>query len=96
MIYLILKIINPVIRVGVSNLKDEIYKATIAKFVNNVNDLLDDMYSAYYIIIDKGERHDYYVCHIFRTLLSGTSSTYNSFIGSTKGNWDTGTEVPVV
>ena len=44
-LYLPFKIINPDTRIGVSNLKDEICKATQAKFVNYVKDLLDHMYS---------------------------------------------------
>ena len=47
MIYLISKIINPNTRIGVSNLKDEIEKATIAKFGNHPKVLLDDMSSNY-------------------------------------------------
>ena len=44
-IYLILGITNPATRIVVSNLKYEIEKATIAKFLNNVKDLLDYMSS---------------------------------------------------
>ena len=45
MICLILKIINTDTRIGFSNLKYEIEKATLAKFGNNVKYLLDDMSS---------------------------------------------------
>ena len=45
MLYLIFKRINPVTRIGVSNLKEEIQKANLAKFGNNVKYLLDDMSS---------------------------------------------------
>ena len=71
MIYLIFKIINPDTSIVVSNLKYEIEKSTIAKFLNNEKDLLDYMSSYYSIIIDKGEHHDDYFRHIFRSLLSG-------------------------
>ena len=37
---------------GVSKLKDEIDKATLSKFVNNVNNIIDGMSSNYTIIID--------------------------------------------
>ena len=43
MICLIFKRINPATRIGVSNLKYEIEKATLAKFVNSAKDLIDDM-----------------------------------------------------
>ena len=61
MVYLIFKIINPSTRMGVSNLKYEIGKATLAKFGNIINYLLDDMDSNDSIITEKGECHDDYV-----------------------------------
>ena len=42
-IYLAFKIIDPDTRVRVYNLKDETEKATLAKFGNNIKDLLDDI-----------------------------------------------------
>ena len=54
MLYRIFKSINPATRIVVSNLKDEIEKAILAKILNNVKDLLDEMFSNYSIIIDKG------------------------------------------
>ena len=54
MIYLIFKSINSAPRVGVSNLKDKIYKLALAKFVNNVQELLDGMSSNNSIVLDKG------------------------------------------
>ena len=53
MLHLISKINNPATSIGVSNLKCVIKKSTITNFFNNVKDLLDDMFSNYYIIIDK-------------------------------------------
>ena len=77
MFYLIFKIINPATRIGVSNLKDEIEKSTLAKFGNNLKDLLDDISSNYSIIIDKETFREDYVRHIFRDILSGPNSTVN-------------------
>ena len=71
MIYLLFKNIKPAIRIGVSNINDEIEKSTLAKFWNNVKDLLCDISSNYSIIIDRLERYEDYVRHIFRYLLSG-------------------------
>ena len=51
----------------------KIEKSTLNKFGNNVKYLLDGMYSNYSIIIDILERHEDYVRHIFRALLSGTN-----------------------
>ena len=61
MIYLLFKSINPDKSIGVSNLKDEIEKSTIAKFGNNIKDLLDEMSSNYSINIDTVERHEDYI-----------------------------------
>ena len=71
MLYLILKIINPNTRIVVLNLKYEIDKSTLAKFLNFVKDILDDMSLNYSIIIDKGERNENYARHIFRYLMPG-------------------------
>ena len=91
MIYLLLKIINPDTRICVSNLKYEIDKSNLAKFSNNVKDLLGKMSTNYSITFDKGERLEDYVCHIFRALLSGPKSTLNCLIERNKDYWDKGT-----
>ena len=46
------------------------------------------------IIIYKGERHEDYVCHIFRYPFTETKSTLNSFIEKKNDDWVTGTEFP--
>ena len=43
MFYFIFKSINPATRIGVSHLKDYTVKTNLAKFVNNVKYLLDNM-----------------------------------------------------
>ena len=93
MIYLLFKSINLDKRIGVSNLKDEIDKVTLAKLGENIKDLLDDMSSNYSINIDTGERHEDYVRHIFRDLLTGTDATFDYFIERTKEYWETVREV---
>ena len=80
MIYLVLKGIRPATTIGVSNLIDEIEKSTRAKFVNNLKDLLHDLSSNYLIILDKRERHEDYVSHIFRAILSWPNSSLKRFI----------------
>ena len=70
MLYLTFKSINPATSIGVSNLKYDIYKSTLAKFINHVKDLLDDMSSNYSIVLDKGECHEDYVRQIFRDIFS--------------------------
>ena len=84
MLYFIFKNTNRATSIGVSNLKDEIEKATLAKFSNNVQYLINDMSSNYFIIIDKLELHKDYVCYIFRDILSGPNSDFNFFIERNK------------
>ena len=53
-LYLLLKSIKPATIIGVSNLKYEIDKASLAKLDNNVKYLIDDMSSNYSVSIDQG------------------------------------------
>ena len=78
MIYLLFKGINSDTRIGASNLKYDIEKVSLAKFGNNVKDFLDDMSSNDSIIIDKGEHCEDYFRHIFRDILLGPNSNFNS------------------
>ena len=71
MIYFLFKIINPATIIAVSNLKDEIQKSKLAKFGNNIKDLIDNMSSNYTNIVDKVEIPEGYALHIFKALLSG-------------------------
>ena len=80
MLYLLFKNISPATKIGVSDIKDEIDKANLNKFFNNVKYLLDDMSSNYSIVIDKGEHNEDYVINIFRDQFSGPNSTLNHFI----------------
>ena len=69
MLYLLFKITNPYKRIGVSNLKYKIDKSNLEKFGNNVKYIFDEIYYNCNINIDKGERHEDYVSHIFRDIL---------------------------
>ena len=93
MLYLIFKSINPATIIGVSNLKYDIEISTLTNFGNNVKDILDHMSPNYSIVVDKGERCEDYVRHIFRALLSYPNSNFNHSIEINKDDWDTGIEV---
>ena len=84
MLFLIFKIINPDTRIVVSYLRNEIEESTLANFVNNVKYILDHMSSNYSSILDKGERHENYVRHIYRDIFWGKNSTSNCFVESYK------------
>ena len=58
MIYILFETINPVTRIEMFNLKYDIYKTTLSKFVYSVKDILYDMSSNYTIIVDKGRWHE--------------------------------------
>ena len=79
-LYLLFKSINPDTRIGVSNLTDEIHKSTLAEFINNVKNFIDDISSNYSIIIDKVEFHEVFFRCIFRSIFSGPKSTFNFLI----------------
>ena len=83
-IYIPFNRIDPDTRIGVSNLKDETRKSTLAKFVKNVKDILDDMYYNYTIIMYQEEHNEEYSFNIFRDLLSGKNPTFNILIKITK------------
>ena len=63
-IYLIFKTIKPDKCIGVSNLKYEIDKATLDKFLNNVKELIYEISSNYSIVIDNGWIREGYVTHL--------------------------------
>ena len=90
-LYLIFKIINSATSIGVSNLKYEIEKATLANFGGKIKDLLYDMSLNDSILLDKGERREDYVRNIFMDLLLGPRSNLNIFIENNKGHWETET-----
>ena len=94
MLYIQFKIINPATRIVASNLKEEIKKASLAKFINNVKDLSDEMSSNYTINIDKREHHEGYVHHFFRALLSQPNSTFNGFIEIKRMIWTQDQKTP--
>ena len=68
-IHLLFKIVNPTSSIGVSNLKNEIEKETLARFGNDVKNIIDDISSNYTIIIEKGEHDEDYVPHLLRYIL---------------------------
>ena len=93
MLYLLFKIINPVTRIGVSNLKYKIEKATLLKYRKNITNIIENMSATYNIIIGKVGCHEYYMHHIFRDILSLINSTFYHFIEIYKNKWDTGTYI---
>ena len=84
MIYIIFESINPATRVGVSNIKNEIDRATLDNFFNDIKDLLDKMPSGYTIIIDNEDHCKDRFLRLFRSFLTRHNLTLNCFIKITK------------
>ena len=61
-----------------SNLKENIEKEKVSKFGSNGNYIIDDMYLKYKTIIDKGEFHEGYICHLLIYLFTGKNQPLTS------------------
>ena len=92
MLYILLSLVNPTTRVGVSELKKLIMKATLPAFKHNVIDMLDDMASNYSRILELGGTHEDYLMNIFDALLTTTNIVFEHFIQSEKNKWEIGDE----
>ena len=60
-LWILLQMCNPFTRVGVAELKDDLRKATSAKFQHNMKTLMDYMSLKYRNIQEKGQTHEDYV-----------------------------------
>jgi len=81
---------NPSTRVGVSDLKENLRNSNLAKFNNNVVDMLDKMSENYNQILDRNSTHDDIVLDIFRALSSTKNKEFLDFVNSKKTAWETG------
>ena len=91
-LWLLLQICNPSTRVGVAELKDDLRKATLAKFQNNVKLLTDYMSSKYRNIQEKGQSHEDYILDLFNALASVPNSDFSALIRDERRNWELGAD----
>ena len=90
MLYMLLSLVNPTTRVGVSELKKLIMRATLPKFDHNVINMLDDMASNYNRILELGSTHEDYLMQLFEALLTTHNTIYENFIQAEKNKWELG------
>ena len=81
---MLLSLVNPTTRVGVSELKKLIMRATLPKFDHNVINMLDDMASNYNRILELGSTHEDYLMQLFEALLTTHNTIYENFIQAEK------------
>jgi len=92
MLKIVVDTINPSTRVGVGNLMKDIEMSTLA-IENNVDDMLDFIYSSYNQLIDEGEVHPHFVRYFFNALLSGNIEIFTQTIQWENDDWEKGTDV---
>ena len=81
-LWILLQICNPSTLVGVAELKDDLRKATSAKFQNNVKILNDYMSSKFCNITEKGQTHEDYILDLFNALATVPNSEFcSSYLG---------------
>jgi len=90
MLWKVLRSCHPDTVVGFEDNKNIIEQATLAKYNNNVIDMLTDMQENFdYIIANRGS-HDDFLRHIYKALLSGQNAVFNAFIQREKDKWHIG------
>ena len=94
MLWLILKKIYPTTQDGISNLKDAIEEVTLQKSSNTVVVIIDRMQKNLKEVKDRISKHNDYLRHMFRTLMTYTNVIFRYFIQKEKYKKDTeGTKI---
>jgi len=76
LLWLLLQMCNPYTRVCVAELKDDLRKATPAKFQHNVKALTNYMSSKYRNIQEKGQNHEECILDLFNDLDTVSNSVF--------------------
>ena len=90
MLQLIVSIINPTARLGVSTYKMEIQTATLQKFRNNVQEMVDFMEANYEEIVTHNCMYPDYRMHLFSEVLTSKNDIFPSMIQQLKDTWKIG------
>ena len=93
MLKLIVDMVNPLTRVGIDNLMKKIEGSTLAKYNNDVDDMLESMQTTYDKIINDGYTYPHYIRYLFAALLSGANVEFTRTIQRLKDSWDTGEDI---
>ena len=86
-LWILLQTCNPSTRVGVAELKEDLRKATSAKFKHDVKTLTDDMCSKLRKIREKGQRHDDFHHDLFKALETVPNTDFNPHVREEKRKW---------
>ena len=79
-LWLLLQTCNLSTREEISELEDELRKATSSKYRHNVKSLTDYMSSKYRNICEKGQTHEDYVLDLFNALATVPNSDFSAHI----------------
>ena len=81
---LIVSIINPMTRVGISSYGMEIQIANLQKFGNNIQEMVGFIEANYEEIVAHNFTHTDYTIHLFNVLLTSKSDIFRSMIQQLK------------
>ena len=93
-IWILLQECNPSTRVGVSELKEDLRKATSSKFQHNVRKLTDYMGSKFREITERGQTHEDYILDIFNALSTVPNPDFASHVRDERKEWELGGNKP--
>ena len=91
MLLILLAMINPSVRVGISSLKENLTNATIPMFKHDRIELLDYMHEQYTLIYTNYGTHTDYTLDICNTLGTVHNDGFLSFLSTLKDEWKTNT-----
>ena len=87
MLFILMGICNPTVRVGVESLKKKIEAARLPAFNHDVSRCMDYMVTNYNLIIEQEETHDNIIRDVFNALLSTTNSQFYNYFSMQKLAW---------
>ena len=91
LLHLLLDRVNPSLAINVENLRDDIEKACLNQFSNNVDDLLTFIKDKYQKIQDMNKICESVVRYNMNALLSGPDKELNNYMPAIKGDIDAST-----
>ena len=93
MLKVLINKINPSTRVRVGNLMSTIETATLAKYNENVDEMLKHLQETYNRILKEGETYPHFLQYLFEALLMVKNLIFANTIQRMKDAWDVGQEV---
>jgi len=90
MLWILLNVINPEIKVSVNDLKEQIESARSNKFNHDVKKMTDFMSTKLREIKEKGGTHDDFLLHLYRALESVPNPDFKLEIKRSRREWEKG------